>query len=186
MNKQPFNPDKRTWHPSVLPGHIVIVSTVSEAGQVNLAPKSWITMVALAGPVIVFGCNVEHTTYQNIVATHEFVINVPDESLMERVWALITCHGDERLRQSGFTLQVAQKVKPPIIAECRAHLECEFDDVKLYGHEVAIFGKIVAASIDADCLTGTLFDQYAALRPVFFLEDSTYGVIEAAKRVGST
>jgi flavin reductase (DIM6/NTAB) family NADH-FMN oxidoreductase RutF/uncharacterized protein YciI len=175
--------DKESWHPSVLPGQIVVVSTVNEHGEPNLAPKSWITMAAMAGPVIAFACNTAHATYQNIVATGAFVINIPAEPLAERIWLLMRFHGTERLWQSGFTFQPAQKVRPPLIAECRAHLECELESVKQYTDEVVIFGTIIAASIDADCQIGALADQYFALRPVFFLEDNTYGSIDTAKRV---
>jgi len=181
--KVPLALEKGSWHPSVLPGQIVVVSTVNEHGELNLAPKSWITMAALAGPIIAFGCNTAHATYQNIVATGAFVINIPAEPLAERIWLLIRFHGTERLWQSGFTFQPAQKVKPPLIAECRAHLECELESVKQYADEVVIFGTIVAASIDADCQIGNLTDQYFALQPIFFLEDNTYGSIDTAKRV---
>jgi flavin reductase (DIM6/NTAB) family NADH-FMN oxidoreductase RutF/uncharacterized protein YciI len=181
--KVPFALDKGFWHPSVLPGQIVLVSTVNERGEPNLAPKSWITMAAMAGPIIAFGCNSAHATYQNIVATGTFVINIPAEPLAERIWLLMRFHGTERLWQSGFTFQPAQKVKPPLMAECPAHLECELESVKQYADEVVIFGTIVAASIDADCQIGNLADQYFALRPIFFLEDNTYGAIDTAKRV---
>jgi flavin reductase (DIM6/NTAB) family NADH-FMN oxidoreductase RutF len=183
IRKLPLPLDKTSWHPSVLAGQIVVVSTVNTKGEPNMAPKSWITMAAFAGPVIAFGCNVSHTTYRNIVATRAFVVNVPAEPLAERIWLLIRFHGTERLLQSGFTFQPAQKVRPPLVAECRAHLECELESVKLYDDEVVIFGTVIAASIDADCQAGDPADQYFALRPIFFLEQNTYGSIDTAKRV---
>ncbi len=181
--KVPLALDKGSWHPSMLPGQIVLVSTVNAHGEPNLAPKSWITMAAFSGPIIAFGCNTAHATYQNTAATGAFVINIPAEPLAERIWLLMRFHGTERLWQSSFTFQPAQKVKPPLITECRAHLECELESVKQYADEVVIFGTIVVASIDADCQVGDLADQYFALRPIFFLEDNTYGSIDTAKRI---
>ena len=183
MRKAPLALNKGSWHPSIIPGQIVVVSTLNAHGEPNLAPKSWITMASFSGPIIAFGCNTAHATYQNIVATGAFVINIPAEPLAEQIWLLIRFHGAERLWQSGFTFQPAQKVKPPLIAECRAHLECELESVKRYADEVVIFGTIVAASIDADCQIGELADQYLALRPIFFLEDNTYGCVDTAKRI---
>lgn len=182
--KVSFDPNKATWRPSVLPGHIVLVSTVNERGEPNVAPKSWITMVALRESVIAFGCTHEHATYRNIVATGAFVVNIPSEPLVETIWSLIQHHGAERLRRSGLTLMPASTVAPPLVAECRAHLECALDDVKHYGSEVLIFGRMVAASIDRDCIPEASADPYLALRPVFFLEDGTYGAIDSARRVG--
>jgi flavin reductase (DIM6/NTAB) family NADH-FMN oxidoreductase RutF/uncharacterized protein YciI len=182
--KVPLDLDKHEWHPSVLPGQIVVVSTVNEHGEPNLAPKSWIMMAAFAGPVIALGCNVGHTTYRNILATGEFVVNIPGEPLAERIFALLRYHGMERTLRSGFTLGPAERVRPPIVQECRAHLECELESVKGYGEEVVIFGKVLAARMDAECRSGEKPEQYFTLRPIFFLEDETYGSIDTAKMVG--
>ena len=182
--KRALKLNKQAWHPSVLPGQVVLVSTVNADGAPNIAPKSWIMMAAFHGPMLAFGCNATHATCQNALATGAFVVNVPDGSLVERIWALPETHGAERIRCSGFTLRPASQVAPPLIEECRAHLECELNDVKYYGDEVVLFGKVVAFSVDEDCVAGEPADQYFALRPLFFLEGGTYGVIDAARQVG--
>jgi uncharacterized protein YciI len=82
-------------------------------------------------------------------------------------------------------MQPAQVVDAPLVSECRAHLECIYDDDKRYGDEVMIFGRIAAMSVDAECLEGESPAQYFHLRPVFFLEDGTYGALDAAHRVGA-
>lgn len=94
-------------------------------------------------------------------------------------------HGTGRIRRSGLTLLPARQVAPPLIAECKAHLECKLEAVTRRGAEVVIFGTIVAASIDQDCAGSSLADQYFRLRPVFFLEEGVYGSIDAAKRIGT-
>ena len=181
--KVPLPLDKRAWHPSVLPGQIVLVSTVDSYGTPNVAPKSWLTMAALEDPVLAFGCNVEHATCRNAVATEEFVVNVVASGDAERVWALAARHGRDRLERAGLTLVPAQRVAPPLVAECPAHLECRLDDLKRYGAEVVLFGRIVAASADEECLRGSIEERYERLSPVFFLEDGTYAGLGAARRV---
>ncbi|BAS26714.1 flavin reductase [Limnochorda pilosa] len=183
--KVPLVLDKDAWHPSVLPGQIVLVSTVDSDGEPNVAPKSWITMAAFAGPILAFGCNKEHTTYRNVLATGEFVVNIPGEPLADRAWEMARHHGLQRLEKSGLTLKPAAKVAAPMVEECRAHLECVLDSVKEFGDEVLIFGRIVAGSIDASCLEGGPPEQYFALRPIFFLEEGYYGSLDTAKRAGA-
>jgi flavin reductase (DIM6/NTAB) family NADH-FMN oxidoreductase RutF len=175
--------DKRAWHPSVLPGQIVLVSTVDAEGRPNVAPKSWVTMVAFAGPIVAFGCNVTHATYRNVVAMEEFVVNVLPESLTTRAWALSDLHGEQRVRECGLTPVPARIVRAPLVDECPAHLECELDDVKRYGDEVLIFGRVVAASIDRKCLDAPVAEQYEQLAPVFFLEADTYARLGPVQRV---
>lgn len=180
-----FPAGKADWHPSVLPGPIVLVSTVDAAGEPNIAPKSWISMMAFHGPVLAFGCHRSHATARNAEETGEFVVNIPPEALAERIWAMPASHGLERIARSGLTLLPARQVAPPLIGECRAHLECTLKSVTRLGAEVVIFGTIVAAAIDEDCATSCPADQYFRLRPVFFLEEGMYGSIDTAKRIGA-
>ncbi len=180
-----FPAGKADWHPSVLPGPIVLVSTVDAHGEPNIAPKSWISMMAFRGPVVAFGCHRSHATARNAEEAGEFVVNFPPEALVERIWAMPASHGPERIRRSGLTLLPARRVTPPLIEECKAHLECMLETITRLGDEVVIFGKIVAASIDEDCTGSSVTDQYFRLRPVFFLEEGVYGSIDAAKRIGA-
>ncbi len=179
-----FPVGKADWHPSVLPGPIVLISTVDAQGEPNIAPKSWISMMAFRGPVLAFGCHRSHATVRNAEEAGEFVVNFPPEALVERIWAMPASHGAERIRRSGLTLLPARQVAPPLIEECKAHLECKLESVTSLGAEVVVFGKIVAAAIDEDCASSSLADQYLRLRPVFFLEEGVYGSIDVAKRVG--
>lgn len=181
--KVAFSPEKQDWHPSVLPGPIVLVSTVDEQGEPNIAPKSWVSMAAFHGPVLTFGCDRSHATARNTEAVGEFVVNVPPEALVERIWAMPASHGAERIRRSGLSLLPATRVRPPLVEQCKAHLECTLESITHLGEEMVIFGRIVAASIDSDCQTSRLADQYSRLRPLFFLENGVYGSIDTAKRI---
>jgi flavin reductase (DIM6/NTAB) family NADH-FMN oxidoreductase RutF/uncharacterized protein YciI len=183
--KVAFPADKADWHPSVLPGPVVLVSTVNGAGEPNIAPKSFISMMAFGGPVLAFGCHRSHATARNAETAGEFVVNFPPEALAERIWAMPGSHGAQRITRSGLTLLPARAVAPPLVAECKAHLECTTELVTRLGAEVVVFGKIVAAAIDEDCLGSSLADRYFRLRPVFFLEEGVYGSIDAAKRIGA-
>lgn len=68
-----FPAGKTAWHPSVLPGPIVLVSTMDAAGEPNIAPKSWVSMMAFRGPVLAFGCHRSHATARNAETSGEFV-----------------------------------------------------------------------------------------------------------------
>jgi len=166
--------DKHDWHPSPLPGQIVLVTTVGQDGEPNVAPKSWLAMVAFGPPpVLMLGCNLEHATAKNILAEGSFVVNIPGEDLLATCWVLGSephVRGRARFERHGLTPLPAERVVPPRIAECRAHLECELDNTSRWGQEVALFGRIVAASVDQRALDGDEAARYRALGPVFFLE----------------
>lgn len=66
--------------------------------------------------------------------------------------------------------------------ECRRHLECTYDVVQTFGRDVFLVGRDAVAA-DRDCVAGPFADQYANLNPIVFLEDGTYALLAAARRV---
>jgi flavin reductase (DIM6/NTAB) family NADH-FMN oxidoreductase RutF len=174
--------DKRDWRPSPLPGQIVLVTTVNPDGTTNVAPKSWIAMIAFDPPLLALGCNLAHWTAVNILAQREFVVNMPSADLIEMVWRSAALPHPRPVEALGLTARPAMRVRPPCIEECVAHLECVLDTHLTYGAEVILLGRIVAATIDQ--AAGQTGDPYAYLRPPFFLENGVYGVIERGHRVG--
>jgi flavin reductase (DIM6/NTAB) family NADH-FMN oxidoreductase RutF len=179
--KVPFPPDKRAWRPSPLVGQIVLVTTLNEDGGSNVAPKSWISMMAFDPPLLALGCTLKHWTARNILRSREFVVNIPGDDLAGTIWAANAHPHPRPVESVGLTPIPAQRVKPPLIAECKAHLECEYVQHLAFGDEVVLLGSIVAGSVDSLALEAP--DPYAYLRPLVFLEGGTFGVIERAEHL---
>lgn len=183
--KVSFNTDKRTWSPCPLLGQIVLVTTLNADGVSNIAPKSWISMMAFDPPLLALGCNVTHWTAQNILARSEFVVNIPGAELVHTVWDCCRIPHPRPVEAVGLTPIPAVRVRPPRIEECKAHLECVLDHHLLYGNEIILLGRIVELSVDK--VPPEASDPYGYLQMVVFLEDRTYGVVERARKlVGTT
>jgi len=171
----PLPLDKHDWSRSPLPGQIVLVTTADRDGAVDVAPKSWVSMAAFDPPVIGFGCSTAHLTHDNAAATGEFVVNVVPASLAPAAWAMPGSHGGERLEHARLRLGPASAVAVPVVLDCVAHLECRLQQIVTFGgDEVFIFGRIVAAAIDAECLTDDAAAAYRRLDPCFFLQARLY------------
>jgi flavin reductase (DIM6/NTAB) family NADH-FMN oxidoreductase RutF len=69
--------DKNAWRPSALLRQIMLVTTLNANDVSNIAPKSWVSMMAFDPPLLALGCNLKHWTAQNILARQEFVVNAP-------------------------------------------------------------------------------------------------------------
>ncbi|HKZ94691.1 MAG TPA: flavin reductase family protein [Candidatus Bathyarchaeia archaeon] len=177
--------DKAKWHTSPLPRHIALVSTINRRKAPNVAPKSWISMVAVKPAIIGFGCNLQHQTARNILETKEFVINIPGEDLAESVWRTgESAHGDaSRIKKLGFTLGPSITVAVPRIEECKGHLECVYESDRRYGDEIWFFGEIVFACIDEKALKGSSRERYTYLNPIFYLEEKTYGTLDRVQEI---
>lgn len=178
-----LNTDKWSWHPSPLVGQVVLVTTVDREGVENVAPKSWISMFAFEPPILGLGCNLEHRTARNILATGEFAVNIPHRTQAEIVWRAGELPHPRRLRDLDLTPLPGLRVRPSRIAECPAHFECVLDSCKAWGREVAIFGRIVSYTRDAD-LGETWEDWYRCLGLFVYLENKLYGAVEARSLAG--
>ena len=108
-SKMPFDLSKERWHPSPLPGHIIIVSTIDAEGRPNIAPKSWFTMASFRGPHVAFGCSLDHRTYQNAAASGEFVVNIVSHAWATRM-AACAAPGITTSRASGMVARNVSSV----------------------------------------------------------------------------
>jgi len=177
MYKCDFPIDKRQWCPSLIPGPIVLVSTVSPDGVPNVAPKSWVQMVAFEPPTLMFAGTKGNTTERNIEATNCFALNIVDESMLEDVLGCLRWSGVERIEKCAWQLVPAGMIAAPLVADCPAHLECELAGTYSIGSGFVVFGQIVRAQIDQRIAEAPVDDRYRLLRQMCFLEDGVYAAV---------
>jgi flavin reductase (DIM6/NTAB) family NADH-FMN oxidoreductase RutF len=115
----------------VTPRPIALVTSISPDGKINSAPFSFFNLFGANPPICAFapGDREDGTpkdTARNIRATHEFVVNLVDESIagaMNKCAASLP-YGENELKHAGLTAAPSSIVKPPRIAEAPASLEC--------------------------------------------------------------
>lgn len=180
MKKIEYPINKREWAPSLIPGPVVLISTRNQAKEPNVAPKSWLQMVAFEPPMLMFSGSKENATEKNILATGCFAVNLVDSSMATQVYRCIEWSGSERIRKMGITLSPAAKIDAPVVDQCRAHLECVLHSTKELGTGFIVFGEITRASIQEDILTAPPQDRYRLLDQIVFLEDGFYSRIRDA------
>ncbi|MCK4421300.1 flavin reductase family protein [candidate division WOR-3 bacterium] len=129
---------------------VTIITTVNKKGKVNAAIKSWITPACSTPPLLLFSCNIKHDTAKNILETREFVVNIPMLDIKEKTLITAKEYPPEvnELKEAGLTPIPTERVKPPAIEECIAHLECILEWQKQYGDEIIICGRVLSASCD--------------------------------------
>jgi flavin reductase (DIM6/NTAB) family NADH-FMN oxidoreductase RutF len=130
----------------VTPRPIALVTTMDEQGRVNAAPFSFFNLFGANPPICAFapGDRDDGTpkdTALNIRATHEFVVNLVDESIAEAMnqCAATLPHGVNELDQAGLHAAPSTVVKPPRILEAPASLECvEWGTLQIGGNRMVI------------------------------------------------
>jgi flavin reductase (DIM6/NTAB) family NADH-FMN oxidoreductase RutF len=130
----------------VTPRPIAWVTTLSPDGVVNAAPFSFFNVLGANPPIVGFcpGDREDGTpkdTARNIRATHEFVINIVDESVAEamNLTAASLPYGISEIAHARLTTIASSLVKPPRIAEAPASLECtEWGTLQIGGNRLII------------------------------------------------
>jgi flavin reductase (DIM6/NTAB) family NADH-FMN oxidoreductase RutF len=130
----------------VTPRPIALVTTASPDGQVNAAPFSFFNLLGANPPICAFAPGnrddgMPKDTALNIRAMHEFVVNLVDETIAEKMnlCAASLPYGENELAHAGLTATPSSVVKPPRIAESPASLEClEWGTLQIGGNRVVI------------------------------------------------
>jgi flavin reductase (DIM6/NTAB) family NADH-FMN oxidoreductase RutF len=122
---------------AIVPRPIAFVSSIDEAGVLNLAPFSYFSAVCSRPPTVLF-CPAVRTssgskkdTLKNVLATGEFVINIVSEEIapqMNQTAAEVGPEVDE-FALSGLTPLASVAIRPPRVAESPAQMECRLREV---------------------------------------------------------
>jgi flavin reductase (DIM6/NTAB) family NADH-FMN oxidoreductase RutF len=94
---------------------------------------SWHMMVEFEPPLI--ACIVSNANYSHAAlrATKECVIALPARELARKVVGIGNCSGQDvdKFKKFSLTPMPAERVAPPLVAECFANLECRVVDTHL-------------------------------------------------------
>jgi flavin reductase (DIM6/NTAB) family NADH-FMN oxidoreductase RutF len=151
---------------------LVMITTVDDAGRVNAASFGTCVRVCHDPVYIAFTVGATKDTYDNVLATGEFVVNVPpfEREILEkvRVVGLEFPPKVNELEKAGLTAIPSKIVQPPRIAECRSHFECEVEWTKQWLHRLMVVGKVVAASVDEGCVDKAGYVVWNKLKPAHY------------------
>ena len=151
---------------------VVVITTVDRNGAVNAASFATCVRQNHEPTCISFTVEIDNDTYHNVLATEEFVVNIPsfDREILEkvRVVGLPFDRGVNELEKARFAAIPARTLRPPRIEECKAHYECRVIWTKEWLHRLTVMGEVVAASVDEDCITEDGYAILERLRPAHY------------------
>ena len=152
---------------SIVPRSIAWVSTVSDAGETNLAPFSFFTICCPSPPVLGFSCGpryddhetanrIEKDTERNIRASREFVVNVSPERLIDAIVksADPLPPGQSEFAHASLVEARSTVVRPPRVDGTPVAYECQLLDILELGANHFIMGRVVHIHIDASVYLG--------------------------------
>lgn len=155
----------------VIPRPIAFVSTRSAQGVDNAAPFSFFNVMGEDPPIVVLSMDrradgSRKDSARNILETREFVANMVDEPLLERMHRCSVAFPPEvsEFAETGLTPVAATKVAAPRIGEAPVSFECRLHTHVPFAQRDLLVGEILWAHVrDAvvDPVTLRVAPEYA-------------------------
>ncbi|HEX4876488.1 MAG TPA: flavin reductase family protein [Chitinophagaceae bacterium] len=150
----------------VAPRPICFASTIDKKGNVNLSPFSFFNLFSSNPPIVVFSParrvrdNTTKHTLENVLEVPEVVINIVTYDMVQQQ-SLASCEFPKQVNEftkAGFTQEPATLVKPPMVKESKAKLECKVLEVKPLGTEGGA-GNLVICEVLCIHIADELLDE---------------------------
>jgi flavin reductase (DIM6/NTAB) family NADH-FMN oxidoreductase RutF len=124
--------------------------TTVHKGHANVMTMSWQMMVEFEPPLVACVVSSANHSFAALRATGECVIAIPARKLAAKVVKVGNTSGRDldKFKTFGLTRQPAERVKPPLIAECFANLECKVTDRRLVNRYNLFVLEVLAAWTD--------------------------------------
>lgn len=131
------------------PGPVVLLTT-SQRGRSNVMTMSWHMMVEFEPPLVACVVSEADHSFAALRATRECVIAIPSVELAKTVVGVGNCSGRDidKFEKFGLTELPAAMIRPPLIAECFANLECRVPDTRMVNRYNLFILEVVQAWID--------------------------------------
>ena len=144
---------------AITPRPIAWVSTISAAGQTNLAPFSFFQGICSKPPTLMFSGAIDRNGKKkdsviNVGEVPEFVVNLVSyaQAGPMNLTATPLPHGESEFEKFAIASAPSVKVRPPRVATAPVAFECRLDRIVNLGDGPSgsnvVFGTIVHAHVD--------------------------------------
>ncbi|RKY28776.1 MAG: flavin reductase family protein [Candidatus Omnitrophota bacterium] len=134
----------------VTSGNLVLV-TSSYKDRDNIITCSWQIPFSHSPSGLLIALAKRHLSSEFVRKTQEFVINIPDFSLIKEVIFCGTCSGRDydKFKETNLTKEKAKVlVKTPRIKECIGVIECGLSDIKEAGDHYIFFSEPLYSEVE--------------------------------------
>lgn len=161
------------------PMHTVLVSCVGSEGKPNIITIAWAMPTSISPPLVAVSIALRRHSHRLIEETGQFVVNIPTMDILNETFFCGTASGGNRdkFKDAGLTPMPARKVKPPLIRECIAHLECRLHSRFTTGDHTVFVGEIIEAYTEKGYFTMAGYNLEKA-KMIFHLGGNEFATLE--------
>jgi flavin reductase (DIM6/NTAB) family NADH-FMN oxidoreductase RutF len=147
----------RLLHPKLA---VLITSLNTLKDKPNIMTLAWAMPVSRNPPLLLIGMAPQRYSHELIAGLKEFVVNIPTMDIIKETLfcGKTTGRGHDKFAETGLTPLPAKMIRPPIIKECIAHLECKLHQQIVMGDHTVFVGEVLTAYVNKDAFLNSKFD----------------------------
>lgn len=129
---------------------VVLVTCKNLSGKVNVFTVGWVGTACTKPPMITIAIRPERLSYDFIKESGEFVVNLPDSSLVKKVDYCGVKSGRlyDKIKEMNFKLEDCKCVNAPMIAQCPVAMECKVKSITPLGTHDLFLAEILNVNIE--------------------------------------
>jgi len=153
--------DLSLFHRLLHPKLVVLVTCIDPLkSTANIITLAWTTPISRQPPLLLLGIGPKRYSHELISETKEFVVNIPTMNMVKETLFCGRRTGriHNKFKETGLTPLPAKMVRPPIIKECVAHLECKLHQQISIGDRTLFVGEVLTAYVTEGIFLNNQFD----------------------------
>ena len=139
--------------PFAFPTPVFIIGTYDENGNPNVMNAAWGGICNSIPPCINISVRKERLTYQNLMSSNCFTINLPSEQYAKEAdyFGIASGSKENKFEKTKLTPIKGEKVNAPYISEFPIAIECEVKEIFELDSHVQFIGDIKNIIADEEC-----------------------------------
>ena len=168
----------------LFPTPVLVVATYDQEGKPNAMTAAWGGICCSEPPCVTVSLRKATYTYNSIMETKAYTINVPGEKLVKEAdyFGIVSGRDTDKFEVLGLTPIKSDFVNAPYIKEFPLNLECKVVHVFDLGRHTQFVGEVMNVKVDTDLSENEkpLIEQ---IKPFAFAPDSR-GYYTISEKIG--
>ncbi len=177
--------DNKEFHKLLVPRPTALVTTISKRGRPDVAPFSFVAPISFDPPLLMLSVGPNKHSYWNITFKEEFVVNIPTEEMLDKVWVAGEPWDKEvsKIERASLETKKSDLVGPPLLSECPVNMECIVRDAKKVGDHILIVGEVRKIHVDEEKIDDEGNLKVDIVRPPLHLSGKKFAFPYVTKKI---
>lgn len=178
--------DNREFHKLLVPRPVLLVTTMSKRGRADVSPFSFTGPISFEPPLLMLSVGTDKHSYWSIVQKEEFVVNIPNEEMLEKVWIAGGDWEEEKskIEKAELKTEESDLIGPPLLSECPVNMECIVKDAKKIGDHIQVIGEIKKIHVDEEVIDDDGNLKVDIVRPPLHISGAKFAFPYVTKKAG--